>query len=87
MEPYKFVESDWASDTTVSNPVTGITLILEGCPIASKSKSQVVISRSATKVESSAATDCTKTALSIRSIMEKIGLEQEIQQLSMKTTQ
>ena len=48
--------------------------MLAGGPIAYKSKSQATISHSTSEAEFTAATDCAKTALHIRSILEELGL-------------
>ena len=68
MEPYAYVDSDWAADSKTRKSVSGIAVMLAGGPIAYKSKSQTTIAHITTEAEFTAATDCAKTALYLRSI-------------------
>ena len=54
----------------------GLALMIAGAPTAYKNKSQPTITHSTTEAEFTAATDCAKTALYIRSILEDLGLHQ-----------
>ena len=76
-EPHGYVDSDLAADTKTRKSTTGLAIILAGGPIAYKTKSQATISHSTTEAEFTAATDCAKTALYIRSILKELGLRCE----------
>ena len=73
LEPYTYVDSDWAADTTTRKSMSDMALILTGGPIVYKSKSQATVPHIKTEAECTAATDCAKTALYICSILKELS--------------
>ena len=72
------VDSDYAGDTTHRKSVSGIVLRLAGGTIFYKTKYQDTIALSSTDAEFVAAAEAGKFILYVRTIMEEIGLPQDM---------
>ena len=72
------VDSDFAGDTTHRKSVSGIILRLAGGTIFYKTKYQDTIAMSSTEAEFTAAAEAGKYILYVRSILEQIGVSQQL---------
>ena len=73
LEPYAYVDSEWATDSKTRKPVTGLAVIPAGTPIAYKSKSKRTIAHSTIEAKFAATTDYAKMVLYLRSILKEVG--------------
>ena len=71
-----FVDSDWATNTTTRNSMTGMILMFAGGAIGYKTKVQPVIAHSSMEAEFTAACDTAKMILFFRSLLQDIGIPQ-----------
>ena len=72
------VDSDWGSDQSHRKSVSGIILRLAGGTILYKTKYQPTIAQSSTEAEFTAACDAGKAILYVRSILDEIGINQDL---------
>ena len=72
------MDSDFAGDTSHRKSVSGIILRLAGGTIFYKTKYQECIALSSTEAEFTAAAEAGKYILYVRSILEQIGIPQEL---------
>jgi deoxyuridine 5'-triphosphate nucleotidohydrolase len=72
------VDSDYAGDTTHRKSVTGVILRIAGGTILYKTKFQDTIAMSSTEAEFTAAADAGKYILYVRSIIEQLGIPQQV---------
>ena len=76
--PFGIVDSDWASDTTHRRSISGIGCIYGGAVVAYKSCYQKTVADSSTEAEFYALVECGKMMLYIRSILNDLGLDQDL---------
>jgi hypothetical protein len=72
------VDSDYGGDTTHRKSVSGVILIIAGGTVLYKTKFQDTIAMSSTEAEFTAAADAGKYILYVRSIIEQLGVPQQI---------
>ena len=70
---YNFVDSDWASDTSHHQSVSGITYIMAGVVVICKTKFQQTVAMSSTEAEFVAASEAGKISLYLCSFLTDIG--------------
>ena len=77
LEPYTFVDSDWASCLKTRRSTTGMNVKLAGGTIYYKTRLQQTVACSSTEAEFMAACDAGKVILYIRSILWDLNIPQQ----------
>ena len=73
-----FTDADWAHDVQTRKSVTGIVMFFAGAAIYYKSKYQTTVAQSSTEAEFMSACDAGKISLYLRSILDELGLHQDL---------
>jgi hypothetical protein len=76
LDPYSFVDSDWAACLRTRRSMSGVGAKMAGGPIAYKTKLQPTVAMSSTEAEFMAACDAAKMMLFIRTILWELGIPQ-----------
>ncbi len=72
-----YVDSDYANDLETRRSTTGYVIMLGNGPVQWKSQLQKTVSLSSSEAEYKALSDCAKEVMSLKQVMEDLGLKRE----------